>query len=181
MALFTAAEIACAIAPSASFLVWARLLQGLGASVGYAVGSAVIRDRYTGPEYAREYVALCILILGVARFSAPLAGSLIIAIEPWPYIFWGSSGLGIAAVLLVVLLLPETHPPEARSRGVGATIGGYKRVLSDRRFVGLALANALGQGAFFAYLSGSSFVLIAGFRLSPSCSAWSLRSTRSAW
>jgi DHA1 family bicyclomycin/chloramphenicol resistance-like MFS transporter len=166
LALFIAAGIACALAPNASFLTGARLLQGLGASVGFVVGAAVIRDRYTGVEYARLF-ALCILVLGVSPVLAPLAGSLVISVAPWRAIFWITSSLGLAVVALTVLLLPETHPPQARSLGVAAALGAYRRVLSDRHFVGLTLANAFGQGAFFAYLAGSSFVLIEGFGLSP--------------
>jgi DHA1 family bicyclomycin/chloramphenicol resistance-like MFS transporter len=167
LTLFILAGVACALAPDGRVLIAARLAQGLGASVGFAVSAAVIRDRYTGAEYARLF-ALCVLVLGVSPVLAPLAGSLIIAAVSWRYIFWATVGLGLGAMVLVVLLLPETHPPESRMQGgVGATLRTYVRLLSDRRFMSLGLANAVAQGAFFAYLAGSSFVLIQNYGLSP--------------
>lgn len=167
LGLFALAGFACAIARSAEALVWARLAQGLGASIGFGVGTAVIRDRYTGSEYARLF-ALCILVLGVSPVLAPLAGSLIIAAGSWRYIFWTAAVLGMAAIAMVLFLLPESHPSHLRtSGGAGGALRAYGRLLRDRRFLGLGVSNGLAQGAFFAYLAGSSFVLVQGYGLSP--------------
>lgn len=167
MGLFVVASAVCALASNVELMIAARLAQGLGASVGFVVSTAVIRDRYTGAQYARLF-ALCILVLGVSPVLVPLIGSLILEGGSWRYIFWTAGGLGAFAALLVATLLPETHAAEQRATGgPAAAFRVYARLARDRRFMVIALANASAWGAFFAYLAGSSFVLIENYGLSP--------------
>jgi DHA1 family bicyclomycin/chloramphenicol resistance-like MFS transporter len=167
MALFVVASGVCALASSVELLILARLLQGLGASCGFVVSTAIIRDRYTGAQYARLF-ALCILVLGVSPVLAPLVGSLILEVSSWRNIFWAAAGLGAFAAVLVATVLPETNLAEQRAGGgPAAAFRVYVRLLRDGRFMVIALANATAWGAFFAYLAGSSFVLIDNYGLSP--------------
>src|SRR5215211_3141400 len=46
LAIFVAGAIACALATSAAVLIAARVLQGLGACAGPALGRAMMRDLY---------------------------------------------------------------------------------------------------------------------------------------
>lgn len=167
LGLFIVASAVCATTSDVAVLIPARLAQGLGASVGFVVSTAVIRDRYTGAEYARLF-ALCILVLGVSPVLAPLAGSLILQSGSWRWIFWAAAAIAAFAVLLVAAVLPETHHPEHRATGGPlAAFRTYIGILGDRRFMVIALANAMAWGAFFSYLAGSSFVLIDNYGLSP--------------
>ena len=45
--------------------------------------------------------------------------------------------------------------------------GAYRAVLSDRRFLGPAVVNALSYGGIFAYIAGSPTVLMGNLGLSP--------------
>jgi DHA1 family bicyclomycin/chloramphenicol resistance-like MFS transporter len=167
LALFVACSVVCALATSIEALVVARLFQGLSASVGFVVGSAVIRDLHTGPEAARLF-ALRMLVLGVSPVVSPFVGSFAVLLGSWRLIFWIACGIGLFCVLLVLLLLPETNPPERRAELRARRAGNaYLTVISDRRFMAIVLGLALGQGAFFAYLSGSAFVFIETHHLSP--------------
>src|SRR5438093_416443 len=73
-------------------------------------------------------------------------------------IFFMGLALGQA---LVAFSLPETLPPERRTRaGLGEALLLYGRLLADGRFMGYVLAGGLGSGAMFAYIAGSPFVFI---------------------
>jgi len=79
--------------------------------------------------------------------------------------------LAIVAALLwlgAAVGLRETLPAERRSRGgLRGTLGTFRALLSDARFIGYALAGGLAFGAMFAYISGSPFVLQGIYRVSP--------------
>ncbi|WBU64443.1 multidrug effflux MFS transporter [Paracoccus aerodenitrificans] len=165
--IFLAATIAAALAPSLGWLIAARGLQGLGAATLMAVPRAVIRDLATGPEAARMMAAIMIVI-SVSPMLAPLSGSLVMAWGSWREIF---AVLAVAALLrlfLIVFVLPETLAPENRQPiRFGRMIAGSRRLLSDRRFMGLTMIGGFGMSSFFVFLSTASFVYTSQYGLSP--------------
>jgi DHA1 family bicyclomycin/chloramphenicol resistance-like MFS transporter len=68
----------------------------------------------------------------------------------------------------VLLWVPETHPPERRRRlsPVGM-LAAYLSVLSHRRSLGCVLAAGFAFSGMFAYISGTPFVYIEIFGVSP--------------
>src|SRR6478609_1661483 len=50
LVVFALASIGAALAPTVEWLIFFRLVQGLGASTGMVVPRAVVRDLHTGPE-----------------------------------------------------------------------------------------------------------------------------------
>ncbi len=154
LALFVAASIAVALSPSIEFLVIARFVQGFGACAAMAIPRAVIRDLHTGARAAR-LMALVLLVVSIAPLVAPMIGSML-ALLSWRYIFWSMAATGLAAILLVAILLPETLPPHQRSDGgLRQSLRGYGVLIRDRQFLGIVLLMALTQAAFFTYLGGS--------------------------
>ncbi len=160
LVLFVLGGLACSASPSLVVLITARLFQGLGGAAAQVIGSAVIRDLYTGHEAARLQ-ATRMLVIAVSPVLAPIIGAAIIAAAPWRWIFYISAGLGAAGLLLILFLLPETRTPEARQHTrIGGSFAVYRRLLVDGEFIRLVLIAGLTQGALFAYLSGSSFVIM---------------------
>lgn len=86
LALFIVGSIGCATAGTAPLLIVWRLVQGLGGSIGMVIGFAVVRDLYTG-RTAASLMALMMMIQGVAPVVAPLIGTAIMSVAPWPTIF----------------------------------------------------------------------------------------------
>ena len=73
------------------------------------------------------------------------------------------------AASLAGALLPETLPPERRTRlRLGEQLGRYARILRERGFLTHAAMGGVRQLRMFAYLAGSSPVFIQGFGLTPS-------------
>jgi DHA1 family bicyclomycin/chloramphenicol resistance-like MFS transporter len=144
-----------------------RLVQGLAGAGGVVIARAVVRDLYSGNEAVRLFSSL-MLVTGLAPILAPLAGGQILSVTSWRGIFVVLACLSALLALLVAFGLRETLPPERRSdHGLRRTLAIMRGLLRDGWFVGHALAGALGFGALFAYISGSSFVLQGIYGVSP--------------
>jgi DHA1 family bicyclomycin/chloramphenicol resistance-like MFS transporter len=166
LTLYIAASVACSLAQTVDVLIVARALQGLGAGAGLAIGAAIVRDLYTGHQAAR-LLATRVLVLGISPVLAPIMGASLIAVAPWRDIFWFAAGFGVLCMALT-LMIPETRPVHARadSRLSGA-FSVYRRLLGDRTYMGAVATAACMQGAFIAYIAGSSFVFITLLRIPP--------------
>lgn len=167
MVVFTVAAIGCALARSLPTLLVFRLLMALGGSASMVIPRAVVRDLYDERESVRMYSVL-MLILGISPILAPTLGGQLLTIMGWRGIFWALGLVGVLCTAAVIAWLPETLPPAQRSRvGLTLALQNYGRLLSDRRFLGVAIASGFTLGAIFAYLSGSSFVFIELYHLTP--------------
>lgn len=167
LALFTLATLACALAPSIEALTVARAIQALGASGPIVLGRAMVRDLYEGPRAGRELARMG-MIMGLVPAVAPVLGGVLQQAFGWRSTFVAS--LAFAAVLAVVvgLLLPETL--KARSReplSLLAIIKGFGTLLQNRAYRVYVALTALAYGGLFAFISGSSFVLIGIHGLTP--------------
>ena len=167
MLLYTVGAIACGLAPSIEWLIAARFVQGVGACAGMTIPRAIVRDLHTGPDAAR-LMSLIMLVFSVSPILAPLFGSTVIALVNWRVIFFAIAVIGLIGLATNFLVLDETRPPEKRVPFDLASIGrGYLELLGDRYFVGVSFIGGFGMASFFSFLSGSSFVYIDHFGLTP--------------
>jgi DHA1 family bicyclomycin/chloramphenicol resistance-like MFS transporter len=167
LGLFAAAGIGAALAPTIEWLIFFRFVQGLGACAGMVVPRAIVRDLHTGPE-ATRLMSLLMLVFSVSPLLAPLTGSIIIGHLGWRAIFWVVAGAAVAGITLLAFFQAETRLPEERiGSGIRTAITSYWFLLRDRRFLALTFIGGFGISSFFVYLSGSSFVFIDHFGLSP--------------
>jgi DHA1 family bicyclomycin/chloramphenicol resistance-like MFS transporter len=164
---YAIASLLCAFAPDPWTLTGLRVLQGLAGSAGIVIARAVARDLHSGPSLAR-FFALLMLVNGTAPILAPLLGAQVLRFTSWRGVFVVLAVIGLLIWLAVLLVLPETLPPERRhGGGVAETVGTFGTLLSERAFVGVALSTGFVMGAMFAYIAGSSFVLQQVYGLSP--------------
>ncbi|MFT4012563.1 MAG: multidrug effflux MFS transporter [Paracoccus sp. (in: a-proteobacteria)] len=165
--IFLLASVAASIAPDLGWLIAARAAQGLGAAALMAVPRAVIRDLATGPQAARMMAAIMIVI-SVSPMLAPLTGSVVMAWGGWREIFAVLAGASLASLALTLFVLPETLAPENRRPiRAGAMLAGARRLLTDRRFMGLVLIGGFGMASFFVFLASASFVYTRQYGLGP--------------
>jgi DHA1 family bicyclomycin/chloramphenicol resistance-like MFS transporter len=168
--IYTFASIACGLATSMEAIIMLRFLQALGACSGMVIPRAIVRDRFGHQETARIF-SLLMLIMGVAPILAPLAGGYFTTHLGWRSIFWflaAFSGLCMAAV---ATLLPETYKgnPEYKIKSSFSTFGS---ILRDKEFLRYTLAGSIAQAGMFAYITGSPFVFIEFFGISPENFGW---------
>jgi DHA1 family bicyclomycin/chloramphenicol resistance-like MFS transporter len=113
--------------------------------------------------------SLLMLVMGVAPILAPLAGGYLATGLGWRAIFMLLAAIGIAAAILVHLRLDETLDPSRATATIrpGAILRNYVIVLRDRHFLRYTLSNSCALAGMFAYISGSPFVLIDLYGVSP--------------
>lgn len=158
--LYTAASIACALAQSIDQLIVARFFQAVGACTGPVLARAVVRDLY-GRERAARMLAYMGVAMGLIPAVAPILGGYVTIWFGWRGNFAALSGFGGLLVLGALFVLHETN----RHRDPEATrptrlLGNYRALVRDRRYLGYVLAAAAIYSGLFAFIQGSSFVLI---------------------
>lgn len=164
---FAISGILCALAPTAEVLIGARLLQGLSGGAAIVLARAVIADRAKGDAAAKLF-SIMMIIGGVAPVVAPLLGGALLGPIGWRGIFWVLTGAGVAMVVGVLTLIPETLPAEKRhGGGLAAHVHNMRYVVGNRRYLGYALTFVFGFGALFSYISASPFVVQDVLGMSP--------------
>jgi DHA1 family bicyclomycin/chloramphenicol resistance-like MFS transporter len=168
LCVFTAASAGAALAQGVGWFTAMRLAQGLGGCAGLVVSRAVVRDLTEGPAMVRLMSQL-MLVMGIAPIIAPSVGGLLLGTGlGWRGVFWTLAAYSTLLLAAVALLLPESLPRERRRRdGPLAILLTYWRLLSNRRFLGLALSGALPVAGMFAYIGGSPFVFMELHGVSP--------------
>lgn len=165
-ALHIAASVGAALSTDITSLGIFRVLMGVGAAGGGVVAMAMVRDLFSGYAMVRMFSRMA-LVNGLAPILAPVIGSQLLLVMPWPGIFVFLAGYGTAVVVAAIFLVRETLPPEARGQS-GLTAGQrYKLLFSDKIFVGLLLVGGLNFAGLFAYLSGSPFLFQDVYGFSP--------------
>ncbi len=172
LVLYVLASVGCALAAGMPSLVALRFVQALAGCAGMVIARAVVRDLADRMDPVRMMARL-MLVMGVAPILAPLLGGWVAAALGWRAIFWALAAVGLLALLLCALFLPETLPEARRQRGgVGATLRGAARLLADARFLGAALPGACAIAGMFAYIAGSPFVFIERHGVAPAQYGW---------
>jgi len=113
LALFTSSSIACALAPTAALLIAARAVQGVGAAMVMPISLTILAAAFP-PERRGAIVGIWGGVGGLAVAAGPLVGGAITQGVNWHWIFWVNAPIGLAAILLSVLRLPESKGPATR-------------------------------------------------------------------
>ncbi|HEX6478943.1 MAG TPA: Bcr/CflA family multidrug efflux MFS transporter [Ktedonobacteraceae bacterium] len=164
---YVLASLLCVVAPSISLLIGLRLVQGMAGAAGIVIARAIVRDKYSGIAAAR-FFSILMLVSGIAPIAAPIIGGLLLRFTSWRGVFIILAILVTLMLLAVITGLGETLPPEQRQSGeLRTTLATFRRLLTDRLFVGYALSCGLSFAAMFSYISGSPFVIQDIYGLSP--------------
>ena len=116
LALFTVASAACGMAPTAGFLVGARVVQGAAAAMAMPQILGIINSAYTGADRTRAFAGYAMAI-GFGAVFGQLIGGVLIKIDVaglgWRSIFLINVPIGLAAVILAPRVVPESKAPVA--------------------------------------------------------------------
>lgn len=166
LCLFSGTTLACAFAPSIEALIGARFAQALGASGPIVLGRAMVRDLYEGPRAGRELARMG-TIMGLVPAVAPVLGGVLQTAFGWRSTFLASLVFALAILAVVVTMLPETLRQRSPERfSLLAIIRGFRLLLQNRAYRIYVALTALAYAGLFAFISGSSFVLMGIYGLS---------------
>ena len=160
LALYVAASLLCALAQTIQVLIAARFMQALGCCSAIIIARAIVRDAYAPADSARV-IARASSWLSLAPLTGPILGSYLQVAFGWRAAFVALSILSAIVLGAVIMRLPETNVHKnRRATELRGLMANYRHVLGSRAFWAHVLPGALSYGSIFAFISGSSLVLI---------------------
>ena len=112
---FALASACCGLAPGATWLIGARVVQGVGGALLTPASLAIIQASFRAEDRARAIGAWSGLG-GVAAAAGPLVGGYLLAVASWRWVFF--INLPVAALVLAVTFrhVPESRDPNSTGR-----------------------------------------------------------------
>ena len=114
LVLFTLGSGLCSLAPTLGWLIAFRALQAVGGSMLNPVAMSIIRNTFTDPRERAQAIGLWAGMVGVSIALGPVVGGLLVQTASWPAIFWINLPVGLTALALTILFVPESKAPHAR-------------------------------------------------------------------
>ena len=114
LALFSLGSLLCSLAPSLGWLIAFRMLQATGGSMLNPVAMSIIANMFTDPRERARAIGVWGGVVGICLAAGPPVGGLLVEGFGWPVIFWINVPIGVAAIVLTALLVPESRAPRPR-------------------------------------------------------------------
>ncbi|HET7013237.1 MAG TPA: MFS transporter [Streptosporangiaceae bacterium] len=114
LALFGAASLACALAPSLGALVAARAVQGAGASMLSPVALAIVVNAMPDPRERAQAIGVWASVFGLSMAVGPVTGGALITAFGWRSVFWINAPVIAGAIILSTVFLPESRAARPR-------------------------------------------------------------------
>jgi EmrB/QacA subfamily drug resistance transporter len=130
LSLFTLGSWLCSLAPSLGWLIAFRVLQGVGGSMLNPAALGIITNTFTGKAERARAIGIWDGVFGLSMAMGPLLGGILVGSVGWRGIFWANIPVGLAAISLTALFVPDSKAQRSRrSDPVGqflliATLGG---------------------------------------------------------
>lgn len=112
--VFVSASLLCSLAPSLGWLIAARALQGVGGSMLNPVAMSIITNVFTKPRERARAIGAWGAVVGISLGLGPVVGGALTQTVGWRAIFWINVPIGLAAVILTALYVPESRAPRPR-------------------------------------------------------------------
>ena len=154
LAFFIVASVMALLSDSFEYLLAARLLQGLGASVGRIVVTAIVRDLFVGRQMART-MSMVMMVFVVVPVLAPAVGQIVVVVGSWRWVLVVLLVAGAIAMSWTALRLPETRPIAGTGDRRYSTAEALHIVVGNRTAVGYAVAAGLMHAMLVSYLASS--------------------------
>jgi EmrB/QacA subfamily drug resistance transporter len=108
LAVFSASSLACALAPSAGFLIGARVVQGVGAALMNPATLSIISATFA-PRERGTAIGIWAGVSALALAIGPLVGGLLTEHVGWSSIFYLNVPIGVVAITASFLLIDESR------------------------------------------------------------------------
>ena len=167
LVIFMIASICCTFSTSVEMLVSLRFVQALGGSVAGVAAIAMVKDFFPPQQGARIF-AMLILAIGLSPLLAPTIGGYVTTVLDWKAVFFLLAGIGLFAMTIVFLFLPEGHEPDKTvSLKLKPMIQGYISILSNKQFFTYTISGSFSFATLFIYVAGSPIVFMELYDVSP--------------
>jgi DHA1 family bicyclomycin/chloramphenicol resistance-like MFS transporter len=162
LVVYIIASFLCALASSASMLIFSRMLQAAGAAASSSLSMAMTRDIFSGPERERV-LAYTAVIMAIAPMLAPVIGGWILADFSWPWIFVIQALMG-GIGMLGVFRFPETLSSVSNTP-FSRVMHAYGRLMLNPLYLVMALVMSVSLFPLYSFVAGSSTIYVTEFGL----------------
>jgi DHA2 family multidrug resistance protein len=114
---FTTASFFCGLAPSLSFLIFFRVVQGACGGGLQPLSQAILLESFP-PEKRGQAMAFWALGIVVAPMLGPVAGGWLTDNYSWRWVFYINVPIGILAILLTQAFVFDPHYLRKESKGI---------------------------------------------------------------
>src|SRR6516165_9577166 len=114
LSLFTLGSWLCSLAPGLGALIAFRVLQGVGGSMLNPAALGIITNTFTGPAERARAIGVWDGVFGLSMALGPLLGGVLVGAAGWRGIFWANIPVGLAAISLTALFVPDSKAPRSR-------------------------------------------------------------------
>jgi EmrB/QacA subfamily drug resistance transporter len=114
LAIFSLGSLLCSVAPGLGWLVAFRTVQAVGGSMLNPVAMSIITNTFIEPKARAKAIGVWGGVVGLSMALGPIVGGLLVESVGWRGIFWVNVPVGIAAIVLTALYVPESRAPRAR-------------------------------------------------------------------
>ncbi|MGF7392360.1 multidrug effflux MFS transporter [Staphylococcus haemolyticus] len=172
MIIFALAILGIVFVENIWIMVFLRFVQGFTGGAGAVISRAIASDMYRGNELTK-FLALLMLVNGVAPVIAPALGGLILSFAVWRMVFVILTLFGVLMVLGSLFKVPESLSVKNRdSSGVNVIFSNFKSLLTTPRFVLPMLIQGVTFIMLFSYISASPFLVQKIYGVSPLHFSW---------
>lgn len=113
LALFTAASLACALAPGIGWLIAFRVIQGAAGAMLNPVAMSIIRNTFDDPRERAQAIGIWGAVVGISMALGPVLGGVLVELS-WRAVFLVNIPIGVAAIALTARFVPESRAPRPR-------------------------------------------------------------------
>ncbi|WP_328681499.1 MFS transporter [Streptomyces sp. NBC_00322] len=114
LVLFTAASALCSLAPTTGWLVVFRMVQAVGGSMLTPVAMAILTNTFPEPRERARAIGVWGGVVGISMAAGPVLGGVLVQSVGWRSVFWLNVPIGLAALVLTALVVPESRAARAR-------------------------------------------------------------------
>ena len=114
LSLFTLGSWLCSLAPSLGWLIAFRILQGVGGSMLNPAALGIITNTFTGRAERARAIGIWDGVFGLSMALGPVLGGVLVGAVGWRGIFWANIPVGLAAISLTALFVPDSKAPKSR-------------------------------------------------------------------
>ncbi len=114
LVIFSVGSCLCGLAPNLPLLVAFRALQAIGGSMLNPVAMSIIRNVFTDPRERAQAIGIWGAVVGISMALGPLVGGFLVDTAGWRSVFFVNVPVGVLAVVLTRLCVPESRAPQPR-------------------------------------------------------------------
>jgi EmrB/QacA subfamily drug resistance transporter len=114
LVLFSVGSLLCSIASTTGLLIAFRMVQAAGGSMLNPVAMSIITNTFTERRERARAIGVWGGVVGLSMAAGPLVGGALVETVGWRSIFWLNVPVGVLALVLTALFVPESRADRPR-------------------------------------------------------------------